>query len=67
MKGLLTPKEVGELLQIPVTTLYGWRYAGRGPRALRVGRHLRYRRDDVEEWLDEVDRDRPRRKNGLGE
>ena len=38
-------------LGVPVKTLYQWRYNGVGPRAFRVGRHLRYRPEDVEAWL----------------
>ncbi len=50
---LLTPTELAELLKIPVKTLYGWRYEHRGPAAVKVGRHLRYRETDVNRWLDE--------------
>jgi excisionase family DNA binding protein len=48
---LATPIEVAVYLQVPVKTLYAWRYEGKGPRAHRVGRHLRYRWEDVEAWL----------------
>lgn len=47
--------EVARRLDVPKTTLYGWRYKGKGPRSHRVGRHLRYRWTDVLEWLDEQD------------
>jgi excisionase family DNA binding protein len=45
---LATPREVASYLQVPVKTLYTWRYKRVGPRAHRVGRHLRYRWEDVE-------------------
>jgi excisionase family DNA binding protein len=48
---LLTPEKVAAYLQIPRQTLYAWRTRGRGPRSLKVGRHVRYRREDVEAWL----------------
>jgi excisionase family DNA binding protein len=48
---LATPTEVAAYLQVPVKTLYTWRYKRQGPRAHRVGRHLRYRWEDVEAWL----------------
>jgi excisionase family DNA binding protein len=48
-----TPPEVAAYVNVPVKTLYQWRYAGGGPRAIRVGRHLRYRWADVEEWLED--------------
>ena len=50
---LLTSAETAELLRVPVRTLYVWRGAGRGPRAYRVGKHVLYRRADVEAWLEE--------------
>lgn len=48
---LLTTEEVAELLQVPVATIYGWRVRREGPPAIRVGRHLRFRREAVERWL----------------
>ena len=48
---LLTPDELAAELQIPVATLYRWRSLGTGPAAFRLGRHLRYRRQEVERWL----------------
>lgn len=50
---LMTPDEVAAFLQMPRATLQLWRAKRRGPRAYRVGRHTRYRRDDVERWLEE--------------
>lgn len=49
---IITPEQVAELLKVPVGTLYAWRHKGIGPPAARVGRHLRYRRRDVEEWFE---------------
>ncbi len=51
MEPLLRPEEVSEILGVPVTTLYRWRYHQTGPMALRVGRHLRYRLEDVEKFI----------------
>jgi predicted DNA-binding transcriptional regulator AlpA len=48
---LLFTNEVARLLVVPVTTLYTWRYKGTGPKALKVGKHLRYRLADVSAWL----------------
>jgi predicted DNA-binding transcriptional regulator AlpA len=36
---------------VPVATLYAWRYHREGPPGFRVGRHVRYRWTDVEEWI----------------
>jgi excisionase family DNA binding protein len=51
-EALGTPEEVARYLRVPVRTLYAWKYEGRGPRALKVGKHLRYRWVDVASWLE---------------
>lgn len=51
---LMTLQEVATMLKVPIQTMYGWRYRGEGPRGMRVGRHVRYRRRDVERWLDSL-------------
>lgn len=48
---LFTPQDLAAYLDIPVTTLYAWRYRGLGPAGFRVGRHVRYRLTDIEEWI----------------
>jgi excisionase family DNA binding protein len=50
---LLTPDEVAQWLGKPKATLYAWRSRNLGPRGIRVGNALRYRRAEVERWLDE--------------
>ena len=50
-RALATPVEVADYLRVPLRTIYRWRYAGEGPPAFRIGRHLRFRWADVEEWL----------------
>lgn len=49
---LRTTAEVAEYLRVPVATLHQWRYHHGGPPAAKVGRHLRYRRSDLEAWLE---------------
>jgi hypothetical protein len=49
--GLITTVELAAFLSLPVKTLRDWRYTGVGPRALRVGRHLRYEPAEVRRWL----------------
>jgi len=49
---LMTMAEVSDLLGIPVSTLYGWRHRGEGPAGYRIGRHVRYRREAVEAWIE---------------
>jgi excisionase family DNA binding protein len=50
---LMSLADVSEMLGIPVHTLYRWRYKGDGPVGYRVGRHVRYRREAVEVWLEQ--------------
>lgn len=49
---LMTIEELGAYLQVPIKTLYDWRHKGSGPRGMKVGRYVRYRRHDVDIWLD---------------
>ncbi|MDJ1138505.1 helix-turn-helix transcriptional regulator [Streptomyces iconiensis] len=46
----LTPVDVSALFSVPVETVYAWRKKGTGPRAFRVGRHLRYDPAEVAAW-----------------
>ncbi|TDB81569.1 AlpA family transcriptional regulator [Micromonospora sp. KC721] len=49
---LWSVNDVSAFLGIPVGTLYQWRHRRVGPRASRVGRHLRYDPADVRAWFD---------------
>jgi predicted DNA-binding transcriptional regulator AlpA len=48
---LWTAEETAAYLQVPKAALYQWRYLGIGPKAGRVGRHLRYDPEDVKAWF----------------
>ena len=48
---LMTIDEVAAYTQLPKNTLYKMRSQGRGPRAARLGKHLRYRKSDVDAWI----------------
>jgi excisionase family DNA binding protein len=50
---MLTPAEVATILAVPQGTLTTWRQNGSGPRWVRVGRHVRYARAELERWLRE--------------
>ena len=56
---LMTLLEVSQLLGVPVATLYAWRHRGEGPTGYRIGRHVRYRRAAVEEWIETQADQRP--------
>lgn len=52
MRKMLSPDEVADFYSIPVQTLYEWRKKKYGPPARKVGKHLRYKADEVETWFD---------------
>lgn len=53
---LMTLTEVAELVRVPAATLRYWRHLGTGPHGFRIGRSVRYWRNDVIHWLDEQSR-----------
>lgn len=54
MSQLLTPVEVCDLLKVRPRTLEDWRLGRSGPALpfVRLGRTVRYRRDDVQRLID---------------
>jgi|TARA_R110000824_G_scaffold30011_1_gene99185 predicted DNA-binding transcriptional regulator AlpA len=59
---LMTLDEVAKYLRVQKQTLYAWRWKNykftRGPKSMKVGRHVRYRRSDIDAWLDKHSEDR---------
>jgi len=51
MQELLDTADVAGMFKVPVETVRGWRHCGTGPPYLKVGRHVRYRAEDVDDWL----------------
>jgi len=51
LEPLIDVQQLADYLDVPVKTLYAWRYRGEGPPAFRVGRHLRYRLSDIQRWI----------------
>lgn len=45
------PEALADSLGVPLRTIYAWRARGKGPRAHKIGKHLRFRDSDVEAWL----------------
>lgn len=52
---VVTISELAAHLQVSVQTLYDLRCQGRGPHGFRVGRELRFRLAEVEEWLNRLE------------
>jgi excisionase family DNA binding protein len=50
---LMSVQDLAQFLGVPKRTIYGWRTQGMGPLGHRIGRHVRYRRQDVDRWLEE--------------
>jgi hypothetical protein len=50
MPVFLTLKQLADRWEVTPKVVYGMRYRGEGPPGLAVGRELRFRIDDVEEW-----------------
>jgi excisionase family DNA binding protein len=48
----LSPEELAEYLGVPVATIYAWRYRNYGPPGWKCGRHVRFKREDVEAWVE---------------
>jgi excisionase family DNA binding protein len=50
LDGLLRPEEVAGMLGVRRSSVYGYARTGTLPH-VRVGRHVRFVRQDVEEWI----------------
>jgi len=58
---LMTRAEVAQLLRIPEQTLRNWRARGiDGPRGFKVGKAVRYRREEVDRWVAQQEASEPR-------
>lgn len=53
---LLTERQLAALLGIGSRTPEAWRLRGGGPPYIKVGRLVRYRRADVDNWLQDQTR-----------
>lgn len=50
---LLTPTQLAKKLNVPLGTIRAWRAAGKGPPAIRLGKHLRFNwTEDVVPWIE---------------
>lgn len=49
---LIGVEEVASMIGVSASTVRWWRQTGKGPRSARIGKHVRYRRADIEAWLD---------------
>ncbi len=59
VEGLDSLRKTAEYLGVPAQTLYSWRSRGKGPKGYRVGRHIKFRRAEVDAWLESQADDGP--------
>ena len=50
---LISAQQLADYLEVPIATLYAWRHRGEGPPGFRAGRHLRYRKSDIDQWIND--------------
>ena len=46
-----SPQELADYLDYPLATIRKWRAEGNGPKGIKAGRRVRYRKVEVERWL----------------
>ena len=49
---LLTTRQVSELINCGDRTVWRWSRSGRMPAPVRIGVAVRYRRDEIERWIE---------------
>ena len=49
---LMTVEDLAEYLRLPTGTIYKQRSEGTGPPGYRVGKYVRWRRSEVDAWLE---------------
>ena len=52
---LLNRTEAAERLRVKAQTLANWAIAGQGPKFLKLGRAVRYRPQDLRQWLSQCE------------
>lgn len=52
MRILLTDQQIEEMYGVNRKTLANWRVKGLGPSFVKIGAAVRYRAEDVQEWID---------------
>jgi predicted DNA-binding transcriptional regulator AlpA len=53
LDALMDAPALAEYVGVPLTSVYRWNSQSTGPRRIRVGKYVRYRRADVDAWLDQ--------------
>lgn len=53
IRNLWSIHDVSAYLGVPVGTLYHWRSKGYGPTGRKIGKYVRYKPEDVEQWFEQ--------------
>lgn len=59
IESLLTREEVAQWLSVTEQCLRRWATKGVGPPFVKIGYWVRYRREDIEKWIEQGSRNRP--------
>ncbi len=51
LEKLLTPEQTATLLNLSPKTLARWRWAGQGPRFIKIGGCVRYAESDIQDFI----------------
>jgi excisionase family DNA binding protein len=52
MEPLMSLPEVAAWLNVSVKTMYNWHARGQGPRGVKLGKGIRYRGEDVRQYIE---------------
>lgn len=50
-KAFMSVKELADYLDVSIKVIYGLRYRGEGPPAVRIGRELRFATAAIDAWI----------------
>lgn len=53
LEPLISVEQLAAYVGLPRQTIYDWRVSGKGPKAYRIGKHLRFAVSDVRAWVEQ--------------
>lgn len=56
MNTLITTNQAANMLCLSEMTLRKWRWEGKGPRFIKLGRKVAYRQEDLYDWVESQSR-----------
>lgn len=51
---LIGVDELASMIGVSASTVRWWKQTGKGPRSAKIGKHIKYRRKDVEAWVESL-------------